>query len=651
VLVFGWLAGAAPLSWLDPTLDPAPNESLSFPRVRAHWTEVLDEATVTAGRFLVRGAWSGELAGEIDVYGGEIEMELDYPGPFVGEPLEAFVATGVCNEQGGCLPAPLVWRFDHDAGIQAGEFPPPADQQFSMGVVLTLDAGDLDGDRDVDAFVGREGGIHRLVNDDGVLSAGFVAETAWRTVDAALGDLDGDGDLDAWTLRDDGEPAPDPGLVWWNDGSGAFSQGPAIGFASVARQSALGDFDGDGDLDAFVGTAAGDEVWINQGGAQGGAEGSFARRPPLLGAADTTAVGAGDVDGDLDLDLFAVNASNQPDRVYLNDGGGDFTDSGQALGASHGTALALADVDDDGDLDAFVGNSFATPADEVWLNDGEGGFVDSGLRLGNGDTFDVVAARVSGGWFDVITGEGDGTHWRNLGFGKYVEQPLDLGAGTKDALAIGEFTPGKLDLLVEGGTVRLFLNRYPEPEPGEEDQCAAECAANDWCFLGCLAVCHLTVGPRPVVGGTGGVDLPVFDGVRDRLLARTPAGRRYAQLYDQHDPEVLALLRQTPALWQDAFLTAVAWQPSFQALLSGQGATTTIGESQIARMEDFLDGLEAAGSPALRQMLQAERARLGPLQDYAGRTMQEALESVVGSPIFDDGFEWGDARDWSASQP
>ena len=66
------------------------------------------------------------------------------------------------------------------------------------------------------------------------------------------------------------------------------------------------------------------------------------------------AVALGDVDGDGDLDAFVAN-SNQANRVWLNDGSGTFTDSGQSLGDSSSWAVALGDLDGDGDLDAFVG--------------------------------------------------------------------------------------------------------------------------------------------------------------------------------------------------------------------------------------------------------------------------------------------------------
>jgi hypothetical protein len=50
------------------------------------------------------------------------------------------------------------------------------------------------------------------------------------------------------------------------------------------------------------------------------------------------------------------------DVLYLNDGTGKFTDSGQWLGSSTGRSVRLADLDDDGDLDALVVNGITLSA-------------------------------------------------------------------------------------------------------------------------------------------------------------------------------------------------------------------------------------------------------------------------------------------------
>ena len=55
---------------------------------------------------------------------------------------------------------------------------------------------------------------------------------------------------------------------------------------------------------------------------------------------------------DGDLDAFVTNAGgNEPNKVWINDGSGNFTDSGQSLGLSNSVSAELGDVDGDGDAD------------------------------------------------------------------------------------------------------------------------------------------------------------------------------------------------------------------------------------------------------------------------------------------------------------
>ena len=96
-------------------------------------------------------------------------------------------------------------------------------------------------------------------------------------------------------------PTSGPNVVWVNQGGvqagteGVFVAGPGLGFLDLSFGVALGDVDGDGDLDAYVANFDGDPnvVWVNQGGVQAGTEGVFVAGAGL-GSADSFGVALGD---------------------------------------------------------------------------------------------------------------------------------------------------------------------------------------------------------------------------------------------------------------------------------------------------------------------------------------------------------------------
>ena len=178
-----------------------------------------------------------------------------------------------------------------------------------------------------------------------------------------LGDVDNDGDLDAFVANFNDQP----NKVRINDGSGNFTDsGQALG-ASDSLGITLADVDNDGDLDAFVanhtpGNVGGqsNRVWINDG------NGTFTDSGQSLGSSTSHGIAMDDVDDDGDLDAFVTNANNQANKVWLNDGNGTFTE-GQSLGSSHSEKVSLGDLDNDGDLDAFITNW--QQGNKVWFNE------------------------------------------------------------------------------------------------------------------------------------------------------------------------------------------------------------------------------------------------------------------------------------------
>lgn len=101
------------------------------------------------------------------------------------------------------------------------------------------------------------------------------------------------------------------------------------------------------------------------------------------------------VDGDIDA---LVGLEQNPIKVWLNDGSGNFSDSGQNLGTHGIKDVILVDFDVDGDVDAFTVVNSNCP-NSLWLNNGSGIFSGAGLGLGN-----LSSVSLTTGDFD---GDGD----------------------------------------------------------------------------------------------------------------------------------------------------------------------------------------------------------------------------------------------------
>jgi hypothetical protein len=294
-----------------------------------------------------------------------------------------------------------------------------------------------------------------LSNGDGTFTevgATSGIATGIKTLGIATADIDASGYLDVLVFaeHDRYNPNPDPGMLYTNNGDGTFSDAGISIFNTLAGYEgyacAFADIDRDGLLDVFYGGKM------------------YRQQSPMLFVDVSDEVGLAsapfvahasfaDIDDDGDADLFIARQGSIT-ALYINDGGGNFTEDSNRFNEPlpFGLAGSWADVDNDGDLDLFI-----SYANRLYLNNGNGYFTYSSsthtsTRYTRGS---ILADFDNDGDMDLVLANEDGssTYHENDGSGAFsdvtVEVGMDNGQAKAGGVAIGDIDgDGDLDLYI-----------------------------------------------------------------------------------------------------------------------------------------------------------------------------------------------------------
>jgi enediyne biosynthesis protein E4 len=274
-------------------------------------------------------------------------------------------------------------------------------------------------------------------------------------VGAAFVDVDGDGWPDIFVANGRSNRSGEQfrSLLYRNQGDGTFvdiTEQSGIGAILGDRDcysAAAADYDGDGDIDLYVGAQPTDVLLRNRGDgtfedatAAAGAGGP-ASEPLLVGDGRSKIAVFGDFDGDGDMDIVSASSTLPSPGAYLlrNQGDGTFVDITAETGVkihSRGNPCAVmwSDYDNDGDPD-------------LWIWNDRGGHIL--LQNQNGTHFDDVTARSALDEVDItnpmgidaadidhdgdldyyISNIGDNPLLRNNGDGTFVDITREAGTG------------------------------------------------------------------------------------------------------------------------------------------------------------------------------------------------------------------------------
>jgi hypothetical protein len=279
----------------------------------------------------------------------------------------------------------------------------------------------------------------------------------------AMGDFDGDGNLDVAVANMNDNTVS----VLLGNGDGTFQPQKVFTVGAGPFSITAGDFNADGNLDLAVANEAGNTVSV----LLGNGDGTFQPQKVFNVGASPSAVIAGDLNGDGILDLVVANNADSTVSVLLGNGDGTFQTQ-KVFAAANGLNndaidVVIADFNGDGKPDLAVANVGGNTV-SILPGNGDGTFgAANPFAVGNGPAYviagdvnhdgilDLVAANEGDSTVSVLLGNGSG----GVGDGTFQAQKVfSTGSGPDFPKLADMDGDGNLDIIVaDSGGVNVSV--------------------------------------------------------------------------------------------------------------------------------------------------------------------------------------------------
>jgi pimeloyl-ACP methyl ester carboxylesterase len=325
------------------------------------------------------------------------------------------------------------------------------------GQPATAVTADFNRDGKVDLVVGKSDGSGLSVflgNGDGTFGPELLLPVT-GSLTLVVGDFNGDGKQDLAAVSSVGGTIS----IFLGNGDGTFTAASRVVVPAAATNPSLavGDFNGDGNLDVALAGAQGVYVLLGNG------DGTFGAAVDYGTVSFPSSLATADFNGDGKLDLVAADSANQSVAVLLGNGDGTFQPQQEFSTAGNAFVLCVADFNADGHPDIAVANQgphgSAGAGIGILLGKGDGTFLPVKTYAAGENFYFVTTDDVNGdGKLDLLAvpnpadastdllflGNGDGT---------FAASPIGVGSALPAGmpLAIADLNnDGAPDILVPG---------------------------------------------------------------------------------------------------------------------------------------------------------------------------------------------------------